>query len=469
MNLCCKKTTLFSIMIFALAWNSLFSALPEWTVLVYAQAGNNLNLYASQNFTDMTQIGSTEDLNVLVQCYRPNQDGAFRYKILKGKMDLDMVVPTGDGHQANDLVGAMDWAVKKYPAQKYCLILWNHGLGIIDPLWGNNRRRERAIDSPLLSIENDVVKENPRIQIQGLTVDPISLTENKEINLNESLFGAASLSEIGQTNLVDFLPSMVHRGILFNEYTKTYMTNQILTQALSQIKTTVLNNKKIDVLGMDACLMAMVEVGYQARNYADLMVASQEVEHARGWNYLSILQGFSRGKPSPAQVAQNIVTAYDLLYKDRVNFYTQSAVKLEFMEEIRQSLDLVIHDVKVCQKLNAVETKDLIKRARKKALQFSMQSFIDLHTFLGEMQNQTDVDEHSSFIKSKQIQDLKISLSVCMRFIEESVVANVSGRYVNRAKGLSIYFPLTRIDDCYPKTEFAQESLWLGLLKDVLA
>jgi len=43
--------------------------------------------------------------------------------------------------------------------------------------------------------------------------------------------------------------------------------------------------KKIDVIGFDACLMGMVEVGYELKDYADVMVASQEVIGSGGWPY----------------------------------------------------------------------------------------------------------------------------------------------------------------------------------------
>ena len=40
--------------------------------------------------------------------------------------------------------------------------------------------------------------------------------------------------------------------------------------------------RHLSIIGMDACLMAMIEVQYQVRKFADVMVASQEVRaHAR--------------------------------------------------------------------------------------------------------------------------------------------------------------------------------------------
>ena len=49
-----------------------------------------------------------------------------------------------------------------------------------------------------------------------------------------------------------------------------------LSYALSQIKDVL--GQKIDLVGMDACLMAMVEVAYEIKDYVNILVASQETE-----------------------------------------------------------------------------------------------------------------------------------------------------------------------------------------------
>jgi hypothetical protein len=47
--------------------------------------------------------------------------------------------------------------------------------------------------------------------------------------------------------------------------------------------------QKVSLIGMDACLMSMVEVAYQLRANANYMVGSQEVEPLSGWPYTAIL------------------------------------------------------------------------------------------------------------------------------------------------------------------------------------
>lgn len=47
--------------------------------------------------------------------------------------------------------------------------------------------------------------------------------------------------------------------------------------------------KKIDILGMDACLMANAEFAHEMKDSVDYLVASEQTEGADGWNYSQIL------------------------------------------------------------------------------------------------------------------------------------------------------------------------------------
>ena len=423
----------------------LLSAEAEWTVLIYAQAKNSLSNFAPKNFDDMSKIGSTKNLNILVQWYQFGQQGIWRYKIEKGKMNLEVNVPTPtDGNNVHDLVDAMQWAVSKYPAKKYCLILWNHGLGILDPVWGNS-----------LFIINPKALNNPRIQIAGLTI---------ESDFRTAGFFESAAPEVDVEH---------HRGILFNEQSKTYMNNQSLAQALSEIKTKVLNNRKIDVLGMDACLMAMTEIGYQVRDYANYLVGSQEVELAHGWNYATVLQKFSQPQITALDVAKGIVSAYGAHYKDKIQFHTQSAIDLNKIHYLKEALDQIVVDIATCKKADKNNFFGVVKKARGQCVQLSAASYVDLHSFLSELSKNIVSHYETGSIKKEislvqALNSLKKSLQVGMNVLEDTVIANSTGKFLERAKGLSIYFPHSGLDASYIKTEFAQECLWASFLHEVM-
>ncbi len=417
------------------------AAQTEWTVLVYVQANNNLSSFAHKNFNDMAMIGSNENVSMLVQWYQPGQHGVWRYKIQKGKMVLDEchAIET-DGNSSKDLSDAMRWAVTKYPAKKYSLVLWNHGIGIVDPVWGKQRFWNSKFDPAMIA-------SNPRMHIEGIT----HTTANHLLadNSGESAF--------------------THRGILFNEHAKTYMNNASLVHALHDIKTNVLKNKKLDLFGMDACLMSMVEIGYLAHKYAHIMVSSQDVELAHGWDYLAITQRLAEKNISAEQMAQSIVGSYEKYYKDKIHFYTQSAVKLDLMPSLKESINAVVLAFRACQLTNKDALVQAARKARRGSLQFSSPNYIDLHSFYHELNKEVHTINCPRVRSSQALSILKVALGASMQQLEDCVLINTVGKNVARAKGLSIYFPHGGIDASYPKNEFAKECLWYEFIKELCA
>ncbi len=418
-------------------------SIADWTIHVYVQSKNNLNKFAIKNLNDMAAIGSTKNFNILVQWYQLHQQGVWRYKIEKNKIVLDTYLPTNtDGNGVDDLVDSCKWAVSKYPAKKYFLVLWNHGFGIIDPIWG--RLRGTSTISPLFF-------NNPRAHIAGIT-------KGFDLDLD------------------------TNRAILFNETTKTYMNNQSFVKALSRVKKEVLKNKKIDVLGMDACLMAMLEVAYQAREYADYMVASQEVELAHGWDYFTILSGLA-GKGSnfgSADLAKSIVLAYENFYKGKIRFYTQSAVDLKNIVHVKDNVDQISAISANCSKYDYLGFKSLVKEARRKTLQFSSRNYVDLYSFYSEFYKILDLryvqqidtnayvanlEQSKRVLLVQNVKTLKGIINTGKKLIENAVLANVTGSRLSVAKGLSIYFPTGKVDHSYVQTDFAKDGLWLKFLQ----
>lgn len=462
---CSKKY--FLLLIFIFYWFQTFASPAEWTVLVYVQANNNLKNYAQRNFSDMSTIGSSSNLNILVQTYFPQTNGTSRYKIEKGKMILDTHISTNsDGTKSNDLIDAMRWAVAKYPAKKYALVLWNHGIGILDPAWGN-RSPFRGTNN--FHIDKKILESNPRIQISDLTTGTNKTNHLKSdfkfTSSNELAHLSCQFDEIENYNNSDKVEECLVRGILFNEQTRNYMNNQSLTAALQEIKSVVLKNNKLDILGMDACLMAMVEVGYQARNFAHYLVASEEAELAHGWDYAALCEILSKNL-SPSQVAQSIVMAYELCYKNKIQFYTQSAIDLTCMDTLKTYIDELAYNIKLCKNTNSNLTETLLKKSRNTCLQFSAASYIDLHSFCSEFINQINSIKDHKQTESKEFLLLKTSLQKISAEIEQAVIACTAGKKFSKVKGLSIYFPTHQLEQSYLQSEFGKNSAWTNLIID---
>ncbi len=121
--------------------------IKPWSVLIYSQADNNLEPSLIEDFLDVARVGSTSNMNVLVQMDRiggyhvgyDNWTGAKRYYMTNGitptianaVQDLGEVSMTRPG----TLLDFIYWSVENYPAEHYFLILADHGDGWQGGLW----------------------------------------------------------------------------------------------------------------------------------------------------------------------------------------------------------------------------------------------------------------------------------------------------------------------------------------------
>lgn len=87
------------------------------------------------------------------------------------------------------------------------------------------------------------------------------------------------------------------------------------------------NVPNLQLVGFDACLMAMVEQGYELSTLTDVMVASQQIEPGDGWDYAGFLQQLATNPNSTAeQLGAAIVDSYGAFYNNR---HTLSAIRTE--------------------------------------------------------------------------------------------------------------------------------------------
>ena len=123
------------------------SNLPEWTIIVYADADDDIlesDLWFDVN--EMELVGSNQQMNIVVQLDRAvggfSEDGNWtdtrRYLITRDN-DLSQItspvveyVGEADMGSPQTLVDFVTWSIQNYPAKKYALIMSDHGSG-----WAN--------------------------------------------------------------------------------------------------------------------------------------------------------------------------------------------------------------------------------------------------------------------------------------------------------------------------------------------
>lgn len=261
----------------------------------------------------------------------------------------------------------------------------------------------------------------------------------------------------------------IKRGILYDYANNTYLNNQQLKRALSVIHNNILG-KKIDVLGCDACLMSMLEVCYQVKDHAKILIASENVEPAPGWDYQTFLTRLatSTGNVQPEDLARFIVESYDLFVKKIGKNYSLSAIKLDAAEAVKINLDNIVYVFKAMAEIDPLIVRELVQKARVKSAEVYEGRYIDLISFYRNLAIALSHNDKSRRPILKQRYDELISLlSAGEQLIKQAVFLHSSNRENGPLYGLSIYYPRSNyIHPSYPLTLFAQQSSWLLFIKE---
>lgn len=229
------------------------AAAKEWTVMVFINGKNNLEMAGLFNVNQMEKIGSTAKMNIVVEIGRMNGQeggdtdldgnwtGSRRLLIKKDKnqnkisspvLQKDLTVDMGDYKRAVDFV---KWSKEKFPAKRYMLVIWNHGSGWMDPL-----------------------KEQ--------------------------------------------------KGISFDDETGNYIRTPQIGLILKEAG-------KVDILAFDACLMNMAEVAFEVKDNAEVIVGSEETVPGLGFPY-DLFLGAMAKKPAMTteETGAVMVEAFKMFY-----------------------------------------------------------------------------------------------------------------------------------------------------------
>jgi hypothetical protein len=241
------------------------------------------------------------------------------------------------------------------------------------------------------------------------------------------------------------------RGISYDDQSGNHITTAQLGFALKSINQ--LLKRKIDLLCFDACLMQMVEVAYTAKEGADLVVGSEEVEPGDGYPYKEIFSGMKQGM-SPSDVAKLIVNSYAKSYDDGSAGYqtsTQSCLVSSAYENFKGALN------QFSKMLMQSDYNKQIAKVLNEVQNFGYPENIDLKDF---------VLLCKSKIKNAGVNN---SADKVLNCLEKLVPYNArSGYGVNHAFGLAIYFPREphKFSKEYMHLPFTKDTEWVNMLQD---
>ena len=407
-----------------------------WVILVYMAADNDLHPFADRNLEQMKQIGSTENLIILV-VLTINKPGARkvtrRLIVERGKVRQcgpDMCLDSGS---EQTLIDSLSWAMREFPSKYFGLVMWNHGSGDLNPLMG------RAINPAQLFVYNP---------------------ETRLIELDRSV------------GFFEFIDEMLRiqddaRGVCFDETSRNYLDDRKLKFALEAAI------RPIDVIMFDACLMAGIGTAWLSHTACRYLVASEEVELGTGYNYSLVLAPLAQRVLTPREFAIHVVEAFKATYGRITRDYTHSAIDLHIVPQLKIAIDMLAISLKRAldiQKNGTVKTTLRHCRSRLHCTHFEEPNYIGMHHFLRNLLQNCDKMEAVTAEATRVMRaEIRTAANDVLSALSQAVIANVAGDNLKNAGGLYFYFPEKNLHASYIHTEFAKNSSWPSFLQTYIA
>ena len=242
------------------------------------------------------------------------------------------------------------------------------------------------------------------------------------------------------------------KGVCFDEnYGFDGLTLTELRSALDSARL----KHKFELIGFDACLMASIETAVAVKDYADYMVASEEIEPSGGWDFKVLAEAYAAGT-EPIEVGKAVCDSYMAKCEKNGNekLSTLSVFDLSYTDKMLEQFNFAVELIQA-----AMADKELsseIIHALKSVVKFGGGS-----SYLGSanMIDLIDVFNHTPNLTTDILPEPEYD---DMTGIWEAVYTFVPYRAVNEYRsvcGVSFYYPIS-----YDKNEI-DSYIDLGLIE----
>jgi hypothetical protein len=432
----------------------------EWTVLVYMAGDNDLEPYLVNNLISLEKVGTSPKINIVAELDRGDKP---RSPVTKWKGSRRFLVQKSD-----------------------------------DP---------KKIMSPAVQDLGDVNMADPKHLSDfvqwGMKNYP---AKHYMLIINDHGYGFMGAADDKGNKDTMNLPAL---GKAFGDITEQMNKDTVVNGVKDAANKT---GKKIDIIGFDACLMGQVEVGYELKDYADLMVASQEVIGSGGWpygNFETQQAQFRQPIKGPSVVDAPPVDMFDIPGMDPTEIGT-SSVLCYFLDRAQKVLErkgeitaeAFAHGIITqCEKhvdttptmaairlgdyigtlvesmkemaviLKASPDKEALLEIVKKTQSFNLQApdqnpygdYRDLRNFCELIVSSKGMTDKKLKPIARQVRDA----------LDEVILDKIDAKLVpdkyKNANGISVYLPDVSggTDYGYMQTKFAKDTDWLGSIRTI--
>lgn len=224
-------------------------------------------------------------------------------------------------------------------------------------------------------------------------------------------------------------------GVCFDDQADDYLTTAELKTALSSSK-----GAFIDLLAFNACLMGMVEIACQVKQFASVMVASEEAMWATGLPYDTVLRQLARTPNMPtATLARAMCDRFAEFYGKSDPVSMLSAVDLRTIDAVTvavRRLSVVLRKHWTCCRGAIISARDQADEMMYDA------DYVDLVDFCKKLASLT---RHS---------EVKNAANDVASATTRAVLKHVRAT-TRRTTGLSVYFPRSGYWSEYAAIDFA--------------
>jgi hypothetical protein len=382
----------------------------KWTFMVYLDADNNLEGAGVEDMNEMETVGSTDEVNVVVQFDRiPEYDvtngdwtDTKRFLVMKDDDKETITSPVieemGEINMGDpeSLIDFIKWSVDNYPAENYALSLWNHGGAFRGICWDDTG--------------------------DGSTHDAITMPE--------------------------------------------------MRYALMEAREYIGHN--FGLIGFDACLMANIAVLYELQGITDYALASGYNEPGDGWPYERFLPPLVENPDMTAlELGEVMADTYVDSYTDRAGdpddawAITMSVFEMDKMPTAIERLNefaMVLSTSAMINNAQIWAARDLTQSydaANVGPFDFTGYAMYDVIGFLEHIRTLAPLNS-----------DLTTAASAAIEGIYEFIAyARVDEFHDADSNGLTIYFPNTEsesvnvpgrndYDETFDEVSFAKEKYW---------
>ncbi len=440
----------------------------EWTVMIYFAAPDQaLTDVAFGHLDNLQKLGSSDRVHVVGQLDTFTTPTASRFfvKVGGGLDQIDLPVNPNTG-AVDDLVDFVKWVKDSgHEAKRYLLVLNGHGNGAED-FPGDESSPFEAVLPQAIALPD--FAEKPGVTLELGNAPEALAVASESTGLSAEFVNTAAISASATKMALAIIPDNSPPDAL---------TSRELKEALDQSKD-VLGVEKIHIVGMDACLMSMVEIARQISDASALMVASEQTIPTKSWPYREIIEKLEKNPTfEPPELANLIVGEYVAFYeaspdKEQVAL---SVCDLGKTGELTKAMGDLVKVLQPC--LSIKELRLALVKARFSALSFFISDFIDLFDFCSELIGTLEQEPFKASCseiaalceevrKACKAVMQKIRPDVGTGFVAKSAITFPAKSLIAKASGISIYFPL--ILPIYGELIFSNETQWDEFLKDYM-